>query len=423
MIRNFFLAPSRSEGGESSTREESSSNPASAPFSTRDLRATENDLLSSTAAHSANVLVVRNEVQMLNLMEKPQILEFRDAMNSQASSGRLGSQGILVRNSRMGETFKTLVDYLTIDRHGCSSARDARALWELMTNDEFFTMLLSHVDVDTSGANHLNKAKQLVSLCTGFHPDALRGPVCCDRLTTDIHLALETSPASYTIEVEKTTVKEVLRVWKLSKQPILVVIGKELDLNLYGANSFGSQGMVTESGTHARPFPVFLRQMRVLLNEIHKKFVALNSLGLLAPGSDGLSRSPEDWVRLTKSRATSIAAIAAATVDTELTVAAISNTILRPSGKVPKRPTSDPANCCSMCGRRKHGPDGCFFKTHPDRNTDGSESFVNSEKGKAYKLKFLHGFLLPDKMLTGSAKDVAEFLVRYKALAGSIGKS
>ena len=108
---------------------------ASQPLSEQDLRATE--LLSSTAAQSANVLVVRNEVQMLNVMEKPQILEFRDAMYNQASSGRSGAQGILVRNSRMGEAFKTLVDYLTIDRHNCSSSVGARALWEGMINEVF----------------------------------------------------------------------------------------------------------------------------------------------------------------------------------------------------------------------------------------------------------------------------------------------
>jgi hypothetical protein len=91
---------------------------------------------------------------MLNDMEKPQILAFRDAMYSQASSGRSGAQGILVRNDRIGEQFKNLVDYLTIDRHGCSSSGAARAIWESMMNDVFFTMLLAHVDVDTSGASY-----------------------------------------------------------------------------------------------------------------------------------------------------------------------------------------------------------------------------------------------------------------------------
>jgi hypothetical protein len=77
---------------------------ASQPLSEQDLQATE--MLSSTATQSANVLVVRNEVQMLNVMEKPQILEFRDAMYNQASSGRSGAQGILVRNSRMGRRLR-----------------------------------------------------------------------------------------------------------------------------------------------------------------------------------------------------------------------------------------------------------------------------------------------------------------------------
>ena len=76
-----------------------------------------------------------------------------------------------------------------------------------------------------------------------------------------------------------------------------------------------------------------------------------------------------------------------------------------------------------MCGRRKHGADGCFFKTHPDRNDNPLLKFTDSEKGKSYQLKFCHGFLVPDKMLTGSAQDVQTFLARYKTLAGGIGKS
>jgi hypothetical protein len=299
------------------------------------------------------VLVVRNDVQMLNEMEKTKILAFRDAMYSQASSGRSGAQGVLVRNDRMGEQFKNLVDYLTIDRHGCASSGAARALWEGMTNDVFFTMLLSHVDVDTSGASHLSKSKQLVGLCTAFHPDAWRGPVSCDTLTTEIHLALETSPASYTVEVERLTVKEVLRVWKFSKQPVLIIMARELDLALNsGRNPVGQ-----ESGTHARPFPAFLRQVRTLLNGFHKSFVHLQSLGFLAPASDGFSRSAEDWAKLTKPRA-----IAAVAVEGEQTLAAVSTQIVRPLAKGKKPYPTDPALLCNMCGRKRHGPDGCFLK-------------------------------------------------------------
>ena len=42
----------------------------------------------------------------------------------------------------------------------------------------------------------------------------------------------------------------------------------------------------------------------------------------------------------------------------------------------------------SLCGMKRHGPDGCFFKTHPDRNQNSSESFVQSSKEKTYENPF-----------------------------------
>jgi hypothetical protein len=163
---------------------------------------------------------------------------------------------------------------------------------------------------------------------------------------------LETSPASYTVEVERLTVKEVLRVWKFSKQPVLIIMARELDLALNsGRNPVGQ-----ESGTHARPFPAFLRQVRTLLNGFHKSFVHLKSLGFLAPASDGFSRSAEDWAKLTKPRA-----IAAVAVEGEQTLAAVSTQIVRPLAKGKKPYPTDPALLCNMCGRKRHGPDGCFF--------------------------------------------------------------
>jgi len=72
-----------------------------------------------------------------------------------------------------------------------------------------------------------------------------------------------------------------------------------------------------------------------------------------------------------------------------------------------------------MCGRKRHGPDGYFFKAHPDRNQNSSESFVMSAKGKAYKDKFSIAYLMPDRMVTASPADIAAFLVGYRALSGA----
>ena len=108
---------------------------------------------------------------------------------------------------------------------------------------------------------------------------------------------------------------------------------------------------------NARPFPAFLRQVRTLLNGFHKSFVHLQSLGFLAPASDGFSRSAEDWAKLTKPRA-----IAAVAVEGEQTLAAVSTQIVRPLAKGKKPYPTDPALLCNMCGRKRHGPTAIFLK-------------------------------------------------------------
>ena len=161
----------------------------------------------------------------------------------------------------------------------------------------------------------------------------------------------------------------------------------------------------------------FLRQVRTLLNAFHKSFVHLHSLGFLAPGSDGFSRSAEDWAKRDKPKA-----IAALAVDDEQTLAAVSNQVLRPTVKGKKSVPTDPNLLCHLCGRKRHGPDGCFFKTHPDRNQNSSESFIESSKGKAYKTRFAIGYLMPDKMMSASAAEVATFVAGYKMSTGSLGQ-
>jgi hypothetical protein len=154
------------------------------------------------------------------------------------------------------------------------------------------------------------------------------------------------------------------------------------------------------------------------LNGFHKSFVHLQSLGFLAPASDGFSRSAEDWAKLTKPRA-----IAAVAVEGEQTLAAVSTQIVRPLAKGKKPYPTDPALLCNMCGRKRHGPDGCFFKAHPDRNQNSSESFAMSAKGKAYKDMFSIAYLMPDRMVTASSADIAAFLVGNRALSGALRKT
>jgi hypothetical protein len=294
-----------------------------------------------------------------------------------------------------------------------------------MSNDSFFGMLLSHIDSDDTGNNKDIKLKQIIDLTKTYSRqlNAQTGCTSLDEWTGLANNAIEHSPEGFDTVMEEEGVDESLKAMVSAPMPVLVAYGKDIQRmkrEYRSAVSLAkSRGVVHQDANFGiqRPYASFIRLVRSKTYSVHQSFMELKTLGFIPPACDGVSRNEKDWKKFFESR--TVASIATAEA---LSLNAINNQTSKAVGSI--KPTSTSKSDCDLCGRRNHDSEACFFKKHPDRNTEKGK-FVTSVKGLAYKAKFGIKFLMPNKVLSEDADEVARFekIFDEQMKRGSKGRS